>query len=318
MFIRRIGWSNSAHIKGLRGGEDSQAMERRRLNALGHGESASIVGRPVQIKDARSVPVSRDFIKVQGVSKYYGGANDPIVALNNVDLVVREHEFVSILGPSGCGKSTLLMIIAGLIVASAGEIVVGGDKVRRPIKDVGIVFQRDLLFDWRNVIENITLQGEIRGLDPSLIRDRALDLLAKVKLGKFAERFPWELSGGMRQRVAICRALVHNASLLLLDEPFGALDALTRDQMNLDLQEIWLTDRRTAVLVTHSIAEAIFLADRILIMSPAPGAIVTEITVDLPRPRTLEMQEQPEFAAYQKKIRETMQDIGVLSKDRTS
>jgi NitT/TauT family transport system ATP-binding protein len=256
------------------------------------------------------------FIRVRGVTKKYGSRTGDIVALEDVFIDIRRQEFVTIVGPSGCGKSTLLMIIAGLITPSTGEIVVGSSKVTKPVTDVGIVFQRDLLFDWRTVLGNVTIQGDIRGFDRDSTRRRALDLLQLVNLGDFADRYPWELSGGMRQRVAICRALVHDASLLLMDEPFGALDALTRDQLNLDLQDIWSMDRRTAVLVTHSIPEAILLADRVLVMSPRPGRIVAEITIDLPRPRSLEMQETATFLAHLHEIRKTMKELGVLAEHK--
>jgi len=234
------------------------------------------------------------------------------VALDSVDLSVGEHEFLSILGPSGCGKSTLLMIIAGLLDPTGGSVAVGGIPVTGPVTDVGIVFQRDLLFDWRTVLGNIMLQAEIRHLNREESRATALDLLDKVGLADFADRYPWELSGGMRQRVAICRALLHKASLLLLDEPFGALDALTRDQMSLDLQGIWWTDRRTTVFVTHSIAEAVFLSDRVAVMSRRPGRVVSEVTVDLPRPRTLAARDSAVFADYERRIRKTLEDMGVL------
>jgi NitT/TauT family transport system ATP-binding protein len=256
---------------------------------------------------------SSAFIRVRGVEKKYRGHAGEIVALEQMFIDVKPQEFVTIVGPSGCGKSTLLMIIAGLIPPSSGEVVVGNFKVTKPITDVGIVFQRDLLFDWRTVLGNITIQGDVRGLDRDQTRKRAVELLELVNLREFADRYPWELSGGMRQRVAICRALVHDASLLLLDEPFGALDALTRDQLNLDLQEIWSVHRRTAILVTHSIPEAILLADRVLVMSPRPGQIVAEITVDLPRPRSLEMQESQTFLAHLHEIRKTMEKLGVLA-----
>jgi NitT/TauT family transport system ATP-binding protein len=256
---------------------------------------------------------SSAFIRGQAVEKRYRGRGGEIVALAEVSLKIQPQEFVTIVGPSGCGKSTLLMIIAGLIPPSSGEIVIGNRKVTKPITDVGIVFQRDLLFDWRTVLGNITIQGDVRGLDREQTRKRALELLELVNLREFADRYPWELSGGMRQRVAICRALVHDASLLLLDEPFGALDALTRDQLNLDLQEIWSVNRRTAVLVTHSIPEAILLADRVLVMSPRPGRIVAEIKVDLPRPRSLDMQETSTFLVHLHEIRKTMERLGVLA-----
>ena len=216
------------------------------------------------------------------------------------------------LGPSGCGKSTLLTIVAGLIPPSAGTVSVHGRLVTRPITDVGIVFQRDLLFDWRTVLGNVMLQADIRGLDRERTREKALALLDRVDLAGFADHYPWELSGGMRQRVAICRALVHDAALLLLDEPFGALDALTRDQMNLDLQRIWSSDRRTAIFVTHSISEAIFLSDRVVVMSPRPGRIVVEIDIDLPRPRLLEVRETERFSGYVRHLRTTIEKMGVL------
>ena len=257
-------------------------------------------------------------ISVQAVTKVFPSKPADIIAVDDVNLTVSPREFVAILGPSGCGKSTLLMMIAGLIAPTAGVVNVNGASVTKPLTDIGIVFQRDLLFDWRSVLANVTLQGEIRRLDPAAIRKRAIELLAQVKLSEFADRYPWELSGGMRQRVAICRALVHDASLLLLDEPFGALDALTRDQMNLDLQDIWSSRKRTAVLVTHSIAEAILLADRILIMSPRPGRIIKEITVELERPRQLAIQDTAAFAQYQRDIRGTMEQLGVFSSRRMS
>jgi NitT/TauT family transport system ATP-binding protein len=253
------------------------------------------------------------FIQAHAVEKKYRARGGEIAALEKAFLDIQPQEFVTIVGPSGCGKSTLLMIIAGLIAPSSGEIVVNNVKVTKPITDVGIVFQRDLLFDWRTVLGNIMIQGDVRGLDREQTRKRSLELLDLVNLREFADRYPWELSGGMRQRVAICRALVHDASLLLMDEPFGALDALTRDQLNLDLQDIWSVHRRTAVLVTHSISEAILLADRVLVMSPRPGKIVAEIKVELPRPRTLAMQESSTFLGHLHEIRETMEKLGVLA-----
>lgn len=254
----------------------------------------------------------RHAVDLRKVRKVYGSPKGDIVALDGVDLCIGEHEFVAILGPSGCGKSTLLMIAAGLIKATSGDVAVAGREVTRPITDVGIVFQRDLLFDWRTVVGNVMLQADIRGLDRAAARRRAFVLLEQVGLGGFENNYPWELSGGMRQRVAICRALLHEAALLLLDEPFGALDALTRDQMNMDLERIWRTDRRTAMFVTHSIAEAIFLSDRVVVMSPRPGRVVAELCIDLPRPRAPAMRELPEFAEYQRQIRTSMERMGVL------
>ncbi len=177
---------------------------------------------------------------------------------------------------------------------------------------MGIVFQRDVLFDWRTVVGNIMLQADIRGLPRGPALDKAHALIRKVGLAGFEEAYPWQLSGGMRQRVALCRALLHDASLLLMDEPFGALDALTRDQMTLDLQRIWGDDRRTAIFITHDIGEAVFLSDRVLVMSPRPGRIVADLAIDLPRPRALHLRDDPDFVEYQRRIRKTFESLRVL------
>lgn len=235
-----------------------------------------------------------------------------MLALDGIDLSVGESEFVSILGPSGCGKSTLLTIAAGLVPPTDGSVEVSGRPVTQPITDVGIVFQRDLLFDWRTVLGNIVLQADIRSLDRKQAREKALSLIEQVGLTGFERRYPWELSGGMRQRVALCRALLYQAPLLLLDEPFGALDALTRDQMNLDLQRLWGTQRQTTILVTHSISEAIFLSDRVVVMSPRPGRIIADVEIDLPRPRALETRESSDFTAYLRHIRKVLEGMGLL------
>jgi NitT/TauT family transport system ATP-binding protein len=243
-------------------------------------------------------------VRLTGIGKTYSRDASTFVALDGIDLEIGRSEFVSIIGPSGCGKSTLLMIMAGLVPTTQGTVTIGGAPVVGPVTDVGIVFQRDLLFDWRTVLGNVMLQAEVRGLDLDASRDRAMRLLARAGLAGFEHRHPWELSGGMRQRAAICRALLHDAALLLLDEPFGALDALTRDQMNLDLQDIWSEQRKTAVLVTHSIGEAVFLSDRVFVMGSRPGRIVDTLRIDLPRPRTVQMRETEAFGRYQRLLRE--------------
>ena len=246
-------------------------------------------------------------VRLAGVGKEYRRGHERFVALDNVDLEIRRSEFVSIIGPSGCGKSTLLMIAAGLVPASRGTVRIDGRVIDRPYTEAGIAFQRDLLFDWRTVLDNVLLQADVRGLDRAASREKALALLAKAGLGGFESRYPWELSGGMRQRVAICRALLHDCSLLLLDEPFGALDALTRDRMNLDLQDIWSGQRRTALLVTHGIDEAVFLSDRVVVMGSRPGRIVRTLDNDLPRPRTPGTRESPAFARYHAELRRTIE-----------
>ena len=252
---------------------------------------------------SRAVPAEPQVL-LSDIGKSYLRDGASFVALDGIDLAIRKSEFVSIIGPSGCGKSTVLLLIAGLVAPTRGRIVVDSTPVNAPLTNIGIVFQRDLLFDWRTVLGNVMLQAEVRGLDRAASLDRATRLLAQAGLAGFEDRYPWELSGGMRQRVAICRALLHRADLLLLDEPFGALDALTRDQMNLDLQAIWEEHRTTAVLVTHSIGEAVFLSDRVIVMGTRPGRIVDTLTIDLPRPRVAEMRESEAFVRYQRLLRE--------------
>jgi NitT/TauT family transport system ATP-binding protein len=245
-------------------------------------------------------------ISVSGIGKQFQSRGGSVTALEAVDLDIAAGEFVSFLGPSGCGKSTLFMIIAGLLKSTAGTVHVGGSAVTKPLTDIGIVFQQDLLVDWRTVMGNVMLQAEVRGMDLGKARTRAAQLLAQVGLAGFENRRPWELSGGMRQRVAICRALLHEAKVLMMDEPFGALDALTRDQMNLDLQDIWAVSNTTAILVTHSISEAVFLSDRVIVMSPRPGRVSLDLRIELPRPRTVEMKDSRQFIEYQKILRGTI------------
>lgn len=254
-------------------------------------------------------------IQIQNVNKIYLTADQEVHALDVIDLDIFEGEFLSILGPSGCGKSTLLMLIAGLTKPTTGTITISNQPVLKPYTDLGIVFQRDLLLDWRNVLDNVLLQIEIRRLKSSDFEQTALDLLQRVGLTDFERRYPRELSGGMRQRVAICRALVHDPPLLLMDEPFGALDALTRDQMGLDLLHIWEQSRKTVFFVTHSIPEAVFLSDRVLVMSARPGRVVEVIPIDLPRPRPLSIRDTSEFANYNRHIREIFKVQGVLVED---
>ena len=253
------------------------------------------------------------FVTIGNVEKTFLARGRDLKALDGISLELKRGEFVAIVGPSGCGKSTLMMMVAGLIPTSSGAICIDGQVVDRPYTDVGVIFQRDALLEWRTVLNNILLQIDVRGLKRANYEEAARTLLKRVGLEGFENYYPWELSGGMRQRVALCRGLIHDPALILLDEPFGALDALTREQMNLDLQRIWLDNRKTMLFITHSIWEAIFLADRVVVMSPRPGRIAAIIDVELPRPRRLAVRESAEFGRYAAMIREQFQAFGLLN-----
>ncbi|HEY6993044.1 MAG TPA: ABC transporter ATP-binding protein [Xanthobacteraceae bacterium] len=253
-------------------------------------------------------------IRISGVSKRYASARGgEVQALAEIELAIAPGEFVSIVGPSGCGKSTLLMLISGLMPPTTGTIEVGGAPVKGAVGNVAIVFQRDVLLDWRTVLANVLLPVEIRKLDATTHRRKAHDLLRSVGLAEFEDKYPAELSGGMRQRVAICRALVQDPGLLLMDEPFGALDALTREQMNLDLQRMWLRDRNTVLFITHSIEEAVLLSDRVVVMSSRPGRIADIVVNDLPRPRGAHTRSEARFVEHVERIRRHFLALGVLS-----
>jgi NitT/TauT family transport system ATP-binding protein len=269
-----------------------------------------------RVPNAAGGPVP--YLCVDSLSKVYATRNGPVRALDRVSITAQQGEFLSILGPSGCGKSTLLMIAAGLVPASSGAISIDRRTIDKPRTDIGIVFQSPVLLEWRTALDNVLLQAEARKLERAAALARARDLLTSVGLVGFEDKYPHELSGGMRQRVSICRALIHNPPQLLMDEPFGALDALTRDQLVLDIQQIWNELRTTVLFVTHSVAEAVFLSDRIIVMTPRPGSIDCVIDVNLPRPRTLAMRESPEFAAYSRQIFDRLLAHGVLREHRAS
>jgi NitT/TauT family transport system ATP-binding protein len=263
-------------------------------------------------REHAAAALPRPYVAIAGVTKTYRRARRETHALAQVDLTIRQGEFMAIVGPSGCGKSTLLRLVAGLHLPTTGEVHVDGTHVDRPQTNLGIVFQSPVLLDWRTALDNVLMQIELRGGDPRAYRDRALTLLDQVGLKDFADRYPYELSGGMRQRVAIARALIHDAPLLLMDEPFGALDALTREQMRLDLEALWLATRKTVLFITHSIDEAVLLADRVVVMSPRPGRIERIIDVALPRPRGLDARRAPEFVRVAQEITDIFLARGVL------
>lgn len=251
-------------------------------------------------------------IEIVGLSKRFDLKKQQVTALEDINVTINTGEFVSIVGPSGCGKSTLLFLMAGFTQPSGGILKVNSKPVTGPVTDLGIVFQRDVLFDWKTVLSNVMIQAEMRKLPREASLEKARSLIARVGLKNFENAYPWQLSGGMRQRVSICRALLHDAPLLMMDEPFGALDALTRDQMIIDLQRMWMENRRTAVFITHDIGEAIFLSDRVLVMSPRPGKIVEDIRIDLPRPREIEIRDEPRFIDYQRRIRKIFKSLEVI------
>ena len=252
-------------------------------------------------------------IVVSDLEKTYTTKGRALVkALGGISLAIEPGEFVTIVGQSGCGKTTLLKILAGLLARSAGAVVLRGEPVNGPRRDIGIVFQDPVLLQWRTVLGNVMLPVEVLGLDRVAYRRRAMELIRLVGLETFEDKYPHELSGGMRQRVALARALVHDPSLLLMDEPFGALDAMTREFMNLELLRIWQEARKTVVFITHSIPEAVFLADRVVVMSARPGRITEVVRVDLPRPRDLDMMASDDFGVYARKIRHLFDAKGWL------
>ena len=252
-------------------------------------------------------------IDVAGLNKVYRtreGAN--IHALSDVNFAVGEGEFVTVVGPSGCGKSTLLKILAGTLRRTSGAVRMRGQPIDGPSRDVGVVFQAPVLLPWRTVLENVMLPIEIQKRDRALYEVQASKYLKLVGLEAFEGKYPNELSGGMQQRVGISRALVHDPAMLLMDEPFGALDAMTRETMNLELLRIWNESKKTVLLVTHSIPEAVYLADRVIVMSPRPGRITEIMRVDLPRPRPLEIINSEAFGRHVVALRRHFQSLGAL------
>jgi NitT/TauT family transport system ATP-binding protein len=249
-------------------------------------------------------------VRIEKVTKTFPRGN--VTALQDIDLSLEAGEFVSLIGPSGCGKSTLLRVIGDLVEPSAGTITINGKSARqaRRDRDYGIVFQDAVLFDWRTVARNIALPLEMLGWDRARRKERIGQMLELVELTAFADHHPWQLSGGMQQRVSIARALSFEPALLLMDEPFGALDEMTRERLNLELLSIWTQLRSTVVFVTHSISEAVFLSTRVVVMSPRPGRIAGIVAIDLPFPRTVETREEPRFFELVTEVRELLRRRG--------
>jgi|SRR5690554_3255199 len=256
---------------------------------------------------------SDNWIAVEGLYKEYRPKNSsPVSALEDINLTVRQGELISIVGPSGCGKTTLLKILAGLNSVTRGTVTLAGRVLDGPSKDIGMVFQSATLLPWKTIAENVMVPIEIQKLDKTVYGKRADDLLRLVDLQDFKDKYPSQLSGGMQQRAGICRALVHDPAVLLMDEPFGALDAMTREFMNLELLRIWAESQKTIVLVTHSIPEAVLLSDRVVVMSARPGRIAEVIEIELERPRTLDSLSSPKAHEYLQRIRQHFSAAGVM------
>src|SRR5215813_9889504 len=256
-------------------------------------------------------------LEIDRVGKVFGEDTDrPFEALRPLTIDIKPGEFVSVVGPSGCGKSTLMLMVAGLLEPTTGYVRVDGKPLSGPMTDVGIVFQDHLLLDFRTAIDNVLLQGVIRRLPMSPVVERTHELLDRLGLSReAAKRYPQQLSGGMRQRVSLARALVLRPSVLLMDEPFGALDALTRLQVRYDLEQLWMNDRPTVLFITHSVEEAVGLSDRVLVMSPSPGRVVEELRIDIPRPRPLALGEDLALAEYTKRIYDHFARLGVIHRE---
>ncbi|CAO3422477.1 ABC transporter ATP-binding protein [Azospirillum argentinense] len=245
----------------------------------------------------------KTLIQIDGVTKTYRTRDGEVPSLRPITFDVRDGEFLVVVGPSGCGKSTLLKLVAGLLPVSEGAITIEGTTVTEPHDDVGIVFQSPVLLAWRTVLRNIMMPVEVRGLPRDKYLERARALIRMTGLEGFENKYPWQLSGGMQQRASLCRALVHDPKILLMDEPFGALDAMTREKMNVELQRIQHETGKTVLLITHSIPEAVFLADRVMVMSERPGTIAATYEVPLPRPRSLDVMGHPVFIELTQRIR---------------
>ena len=249
-------------------------------------------------------------IAVEDVGRIFRGGAKTVHAIESASFTVHEGSFVSLVGPSGCGKSTLLKIASGLLPATSGRVLIDGKSVDGPLKNVGMVFQAPVLLKWRSVLGNVLLPVEFARLERTDYLERAGSLIRLVGLAGFEGMPPYELSGGMQQRVSLCRALVTDPQILLMDEPFGALDAMTRDELDIELLRIWGEKKMTVLFVTHNIQEAVFLSDSVVVMSPRPGRVIRELAVDLPRPRTLEMMSSSEFGRYALEIRSMLASAG--------
>lgn len=256
-----------------------------------------------------SPQAAEPLLVAEDLSVVFQGSQGKITAIESLSMRVQPGEFVSVVGPSGCGKSTLIRVFSGLLAPTQGQATLKGERIIKPRGDVGIVFQQANLLPWKTVLDNVLVPSRALGRDIDAAREHAHELLRLVGLEKFQHHYPSELSGGMQQRVGIARGLAHDPDLLLMDEPFSALDTMTRDHMSVELQRIWMATNKTALFITHSIPEAVFLSDRIVVMSARPGRIVKDVHIDLPRPRTLETLSDPKFSAYTAELRALFEEL---------
>ena len=254
----------------------------------------------------------KNFIEIKELKKVFGTGSEEVHAFGPASINIENGEFVSILGPSGCGKSTLMLMVAGLMESTSGKVEFERKLVKGPKTDIGIMFQDNTLVPWRTVKGNIELQLDLRGLNIKEYQDQIYNILKSCKLEDFAERYPSELSGGMQQRAAFCQAMIHDPKIILLDEPLGKLDAMTREKIRADFQKLWMVKKPTVIFVTHSIEEAVQLSSRVILISPRPGKIDREIKIDLPYPRDLNVKRSPKFVEYVNLIQEVFHKYGVI------
>ncbi len=268
---------------------------------------------PLQDAAAPAGAAAPGLIRIEGLEKTYRTRDRQVIqALGPIDLTIAQGEFITVVGPSGCGKSTLLKLLAGLIERSAGTIRVRGSAIDGPQRDIGVVFQSPVLLPWKTTFDNVMLPATVLKLDRRTSGERAMALLDMVGLKDFARKYPNELSGGMQQRVAIARALLHDPAVLLMDEPFGALDAMTRETMNVEIRRIWRDSGKTVLFVTHSIPEAVYLGSRVLVLSPRPGRIADLVDVDLDPERDIDVMTSDRFGVYARRIRHHFQSRGAI------
>jgi NitT/TauT family transport system ATP-binding protein len=310
--------ASNAFTQVAAGRDSARAEDVNKQQKIGWVPRSSDAGGYEMNEQAFRLPVTGnrekgpEALDIAGIDLVYATSRGPVEALKDLSFQVREGEFVSVLGPSGCGKSTLLKLASGLLTPTSGSIDLAGTRVTGPRREVGIVFQQPTLLPWKTVLDNVLVPIRAMGLNVKASKERARELLTMVKLDRFTNHYPHELSGGMQQRVGIARGLIHDPTLLLMDEPFAALDAMTRETMMAELQRIWSSTHKSVLFITHSIPEAVFLSDRVVVLSPRPGRVMKIMDIDLPRPRTMDTMASPRFVQMANELRQCFQDMEAL------